>query len=102
MNQGVRLPMHQSYKDRMLGYPLQTTITKVLLGMRVAKQKAPNMTLETHNARKIYKHNNTQVFMDAVLNAPEDRKFLRSTARIMNGKGHEKQRQEVQVNTACE
>jgi hypothetical protein len=40
--------------------------------MRVAKRKAPNMTLETHNARKMYKHNNTRAFMDAVLSAPED------------------------------
>jgi hypothetical protein len=58
--------------------------------MRVAKQKAPNMTLETHNARKMYKHNNTRAFMDAVLSAPEDRRFLRSTACIVNGEGHEK------------
>lgn len=32
MNQGVRLPMHQNYRDGTLGYPLQTTIMKVLLG----------------------------------------------------------------------
>lgn len=52
------------------------------------------MKLETHNAHKMYKHNNTRAFMDAMLNAPEDRKFLRASARIINGEGREKQRRE--------
>lgn len=49
------------------------------------------MMLEMHNAHKMYKYNNMQAFMDAVLSAPEDQKFLCTTACIINGEGHEKQ-----------
>jgi hypothetical protein len=65
--------------------------------MRIAKRKAPNMTLETYNARKMYKHNDTQSFMDAILNAPEDRTFLRRTARIVGAEGRERKRRKVQI-----
>jgi hypothetical protein len=55
--------------------------------MCVAKHKAPNMTLETYNTHKMYKHNDTQSFMDAILNAPEDWTFLRQIAHIMGAEG---------------
>jgi hypothetical protein len=64
--------------------------------LRVSKRKAPNMKLETYNARKMYKHNNTQHFMGAVLNKPADHQFLRWTARKIQQERREKQRQEKQ------
>jgi hypothetical protein len=68
--------------------------------MRVAARRAPNMTLETHNAREMYKRNDTRAFMEAVLSAPEDRQFLRKTARVVNGEGRQRQRREVQATAA--
>ncbi|KAF8880977.1 hypothetical protein BD779DRAFT_1445829 [Infundibulicybe gibba] len=49
--------------------------------LRVGKRKAPNMTLETYNARKMYKHNDTRAFVETQLTHPEDHAFLRRLAR---------------------
>jgi hypothetical protein len=65
--------------------------------LRVAKRKAPNITLETYNARKMFKHNNTRQFMNAVLTRPTDHTFLRRTARKIQRERRGKQRREKQA-----
>lgn len=65
--------------------------------LRVAKRKAPNISLETYNARKMFKHNNTRRFMNAVLNKPADQTFLRRAARKIQRERRGKKRREKQA-----
>lgn len=55
------------------------------------------MTLETHNARKMFKHNHTQVFIDAKLTGNANQAFLRQSARKVGSAGLEKQRRQRQA-----
>lgn len=64
---------------------------------RVAKRRAPNMTLETHNARKMSKQNHTDTFISAKLSHPEDQSFLRKSARTLGSAGNEKLRRQMQA-----
>ncbi|KAF8868170.1 hypothetical protein BD779DRAFT_1462136, partial [Infundibulicybe gibba] len=70
--------------------------------LRITKRKAPNITLETYNARKMYKHNDTRAFVEAKLTCPEDHTFLRRSARAIGSDGREKKRREEQAYTDIE
>jgi hypothetical protein len=63
----------------------------------VTKRKAPNISLETYNARKMFKHNNTAQFMKAVLTRPADHAFLWRSARKIQCEMRSKWRHEKQA-----
>jgi hypothetical protein len=65
-------------------------------GKRVTTQHAPNMTLESHNARAMYRKNNTAGFIRKTLTLA-DRKYLRRKAREIDSSGLAKKRREVQA-----
>jgi hypothetical protein len=59
--------------------------------VRVWKRKAPNMTLVTFNARKMYKQNNTAAYIEKNF-GPEDHKFVIKVGRkISNGQAEKEQ-----------
>ncbi|KAI0042914.1 hypothetical protein FA95DRAFT_1609803 [Auriscalpium vulgare] len=54
---------------------------------RVRARQAPNKSLATFNAEEMYKQNHTGDWMKTQFNRPEDRKFLRLTARSADAAG---------------
>ena len=65
-------------------------------GKRVTTRHAPNMTLESHNARAMYRKNNTAAFIRMTLSLA-DRKYLRRKAREIDSSGLAKERREAQA-----
>jgi hypothetical protein len=65
-------------------------------GKRVTTRHAPNMTLESHNARAMYRKNNTGAFIRQTLTL-SDRKYLRKKAREIDSSGVAKKRRELQA-----
>jgi hypothetical protein len=63
---------------------------------RRASQHAPNMTLNQHNARTMYRKNNTVAFIRTCL-GPEDLKYLRQRARELDASGVAKDQREQQA-----
>ncbi|KIM89184.1 hypothetical protein PILCRDRAFT_2457 [Piloderma croceum F 1598] len=63
---------------------------------RRASQHAPNMTLNQHNARTMYRKNNTVAFIQTCL-GPEDLKYLRRRARELDASGVAKDQREQQA-----
>lgn len=66
--------------------------------MRVGSRHAPSMTLQQHNARKMYRKNEVAVFIRSCLSA-EDKKYLRRRAREIDSSGVAKK--EHNANTAA-
>lgn len=65
--------------------------------LRQAKHRAPNTSLEFINSKSQYKKNNTQSFINAKMNTPEDQASLRRTAREIDSEGREKKRHRVKA-----
>jgi hypothetical protein len=63
---------------------------------RIQTRHAPNMTLESHNARTMYRKNNTAGFIRKTL-SPADLKYLRRKAREIDGSGLAKKRRIAQA-----
>ena len=63
---------------------------------RVTTRHAPNMTLESHNARATYRKNNTSAFIRKTLTLT-DWKYLRRKACEIDSSGMAKKRREIQA-----
>lgn len=63
---------------------------------RRASRHAPNMTLNQHNARTMYRKNNTGAFIRSCL-GPDDLKYLRKRAREVDASGVAKEKRELQA-----
>jgi len=63
---------------------------------RVTTRHAPNITLESHNARATYRKNNTSAFIRKTLTLA-DRKYLHWKAHEIDSSGMAKKRQEIQA-----
>lgn len=64
--------------------------------MRIASRHAPNSTLESQNARTMYRKNNTGAFISKCL-SPEDQAYLRRKAREMDSSGIARKRRTEQA-----
>lgn len=67
---------------------------------RVAKRKAPNLSLDIYNARKMYKHNQTRVFVRQKCTGLKQSTFLRRAARKQGSQGRAKARREQEQKAA--
>jgi hypothetical protein len=63
---------------------------------RVTTRHAPNMTLESHNARVMYRKNNTGAFIRKTFHLT-DRKYLRRKAQEIDSSGQAKLHHEVEA-----
>ncbi|KDQ05506.1 hypothetical protein BOTBODRAFT_93103, partial [Botryobasidium botryosum FD-172 SS1] len=64
--------------------------------MRVFSRRAPSMTIDQHNARAVYRKNNTAAFIRACL-GKEDRKYLKRMARERDASKRPAKRRKIQV-----
>ncbi|KDQ13604.1 hypothetical protein BOTBODRAFT_111111, partial [Botryobasidium botryosum FD-172 SS1] len=64
--------------------------------MRVWSRRAPSMTIDQHNARAVYRKNNTAAFIRACL-GKEDQKYLRRMARERDASKRPAKRRKIQV-----
>ena len=62
---------------------------------RVRARLAPSMTLHQHNAREMYKLNQTANYIDTFTDA--EHQFLRQAARVEDGSGKERKRRQEQM-----
>jgi hypothetical protein len=87
-----------SAAERLRAYMLPTNDDNEggLGGKRVTTRHAPNMTLESHNARAMYRKNNTSAFIQKTLTLA-DQKYLHRKAREIDSSGMAKKRREIQA-----
>lgn len=64
--------------------------------LRVGSRRAPNMALHQHNARTMYKRNDTGNYMSSILDK-EDLKYLRKKARQLDSSHIESKRRQAQA-----
>ncbi|KZP26119.1 hypothetical protein FIBSPDRAFT_918251 [Athelia psychrophila] len=87
-----------SAAERQRAYlPPTNDVNEGALGtMRIASRHAPNSTLESQNARTMYRKNNTGAFISKCL-SPADQAYLRHKAREMDSSGAARKRRTEQA-----
>ncbi|KAJ7467451.1 hypothetical protein B0H11DRAFT_2306656 [Mycena galericulata] len=75
--------------------PTTNDVNEGTLGeLRTGSRHAPNMTLQQHNARKMYKRNNTKKYRPLLL--PKHLRLFRAKARMVDSSGLTRQRRVAQ------
>ncbi|KXN84528.1 hypothetical protein AN958_12387 [Leucoagaricus sp. SymC.cos] len=88
-----------SAEERFRAFMPSTNDTNegALGAFHVQIQKTPTLSQHQYNALTIFNRNNTQVFMDSILQQPEDLVYLQKEARNMDTRKLEKKRREELV-----
>ena len=81
--------------------PTTNDVNEGALGsFRVLMQRQPQLTVLHYNAQAMFHHNETQAFMNAKFNDPEDFKFLHTEARKLKGVDKKRHLEIIQYNEA--
>jgi hypothetical protein len=81
--------------------PTTNDVNEGALGsFRVLMRRQPQLTVLHYNAQAMFHHNETQAFMDAKFNDPEDFRFLHSEARKLKGADKKRHLEIIQYNEA--
>jgi hypothetical protein len=95
--EGVISQLSQAEKDRVFIQATNDHNEGALGSLRQTWRRAPSMTIAQHNARTMYKQNNTRSFMQSNILSAADKKYIRSEARHVDSSGQEKQMRQVQA-----
>jgi hypothetical protein len=94
---GMISQLSEAEKEHVFIQPTNDHNEGALGSLRQTWRRAPSMTIAQHNARRMYKQNNTRGFMRSDVLSAADNKYIRKEARRVDASGQEKQMHEEQA-----